>query len=238
MLFCLWMMTACGLTASAAPLCPDTTDLSVWRAGCSVEAEAVALYGVERCFAASPVPDGVWMRMQGKSYQPNDHIGREDLCYLRVLHWDYDERTHLGEMVCNKLIAQKLLSIFRQLYEARYPIERMVLPDVYGADDELQMRDNNTSCFCYRPVARSAQLSKHAQGLAVDLNPLYNPYYKKSSSGKPFIQPATAEKYCDRSRAFRYKIDRSDLAYRLFTAHGFKWGGAWRSCKDYQHFEF
>ena len=130
----------------------------------------------DSCFISEPVPDAVWQRMQGKSYKPNPHIGREDLRYLRVLHWDYDGKTHEGEMICNKKIASRLVSIFRKLYEAKYPIQRMVLPDEYDADDEKQMRANNTSCFCYRPVAGSTKLSKHSLGLAVDINPLYNPY--------------------------------------------------------------
>ena len=189
-------------------------------------------------FSSQRIPDSIWTQMQGKTYKPNPHIRRSDLRYLRVLHWDYDEQPHIGEMVCNKLIADKLIAIFRQLYEAHYPIQRMVLPDVYDADDETQMRANNTSCFCYRTIATSGKLSKHAQGLAVDINPLYNPYYKKKANGTLLIQPSTGATYCDRTKQFRYKIDKNDLAYRLFTKYGFSWGGAWKSSKDYQHFEF
>lgn len=176
--------------------------------------------------------------MQGKTYRPNPNIGRNDLRYLRVLHWDYDRRTHVGELVCNKLIAQRLLRIFQKLYEARYPIQRIQLPDDYDADDERQMRHNNTSCFCYRPIAGSKKLSKHASGLAVDLNTLYNPYVKRRKDGTLFVQPATAKAYVDRTKSFCYKIDRNDLAYQLFTQEGFSWGGAWRSHQDYQHFEW
>ena len=165
-------------------------------------------------------------------------IGRNDLRYVRALHWDYDGKTHLGEMVCNKRIARRVVLILRTLYENRYPIERMVLPDEYDADDERQMRDNNTSCFCYRAVAGGSKLSKHARGLAIDINPLYNPYYKDRKNGTRFVQPATAREYCDRKRRFRYKIVRNDLCYRLFTEQGFAWGGSWKSCKDFQHFEF
>ena len=188
-------------------------------------------------FVAVAVPDSVWARMQGKTYKPNPHISRDDLRYLRLLHWDYDNCSHQGEMICNKRIADKLVRIFRQLYEAHYPIQRMVLPDVYDADDERQMRDNNTSCFCYRTIAGSQKLSKHSLGLAVDLNTLYNPYVRRRKNGTLFVQPATATPYVDRSRKFRYKITKRDLAYRLFIENGFSWGGDWRSYQDYQHFE-
>ena len=188
-------------------------------------------------FSISEINDSVWHVMQGKTYHKNPHIQRSDLRYIRVLHWDYDGKTRRGEMVYNKLIAEDLIDIFRELYTAHYPIERMVLPDNYDADDERQMRDNNTSCFCYRVVANSKTLSKHAMGMAVDLNTLYNPYYRRYPSGKVVIQPTTGKPYCDRSKKFRYKITSDDLACRLFKKHGFTWGGDWKSHKDYQHFE-
>jgi hypothetical protein len=154
-----------------------------------------------------------------------------------VLHHDGKGHILKGELICNKAIAEDLVQIFRELYKNRYPIERMRLIDEYDADDERSMRDNNTSCFCHRSVAHSKNLSKHALGLAIDINPLYNPYYRRLANGKEIIQPATASRYCDRGKSFPYKITRNDLCYRLFIQHGFRWGGAWKSLKDYQHFE-
>ena len=220
------------------PLSSDTRVLTQWQAGATVSIEAIdAFGGVDKCFAAEPIPDGVWQRMQGKSYKPNPYIGRSDLRHIRVLHWDYDEQTHLGEMICNALIADRLVSIFRQLYDAKYPIQRMLLPDEYDADDETQMRNNNSSCFCFRTIAGSRKLSKHARGLAIDINTLYNPYYKERTNGTRYVQPSTAAEYCNRTKTFPYKIDHDDLCFRLFTEAGFKWGGDWSSCKDFQHFE-
>ena len=185
-------------------------------------------------FTAQTIPDSIWQHMQGRSYQPNPHIQRADLRYLRVLHYDYDGRTHQGELVCNKRIASKLLTIFRELYEARYPIQRITLSDNYDADDERQMRANNTSCFCYRAVSDTKHL-----GLAIDVNPLYNPYVRYSKKdGHRIVEPATGVPYVDRKKDFRYKITTEDLCYKLFIKHGFTWGGAWRSMKDYQHFEY
>ena len=217
----------------------DTKPLTEWQAGRTVSQEAVdAFGGIDMCFAAEPIPDGVWARMQGKTYKENPYIGRDDLRHVRALHWDYDNQMHVGEMIVNKQIAECVARILRQLFDAKYPIQRMLLPDVYDADDETQMRDNNSSCFCYRNIAGSANLSKHARGLAVDINTLYNPYYKDRADGTRYIQPATAEAYCDRTWDFPYKIDHDDLCFRLFTEAGFEWGGDWTSCKDIQHFEF
>ena len=140
-------------------------------------------------------------------------------------------------MVCNKAIAEDLLEIFQELYRQRYPIERMRLIDDYDADDERSMQDNNSSSFCYRVVEGSTKLSKHAQGMAVDVNTLYNPCVRKRKDGTVLVQPSTAKRYTNRSRKFPYKIVEGDLMFRLFTERGFQWGGHWKSLKDYQHFE-
>ena len=175
--------------------------------------------------------------MQGKTYKENPNIGRDDLRHVRALHSDYDGQIHVGEMICNKLIADRVVNILRQLYDAQYPIQLMLLPDVFDAIDEDQMCANNSSCFCYRVIAGSTKLSKHARGLAVDINTLYNPYYKDLEDGTRIVQPSIASLYCDRNQSFPYKIDHNDLCFKLFTAAGFEWGGDWTTCKDYQHFE-
>lgn len=106
----------------------------------------------------------------------NDNIGREDLRYLRLLYYGFDDETHVGELITNVAIADEILEIFQELYENQYPIEKMLLIDEYGGDDDLAVADNNTSCFNYRVVAGSTKLSRHALGMAIDINPFYNPY--------------------------------------------------------------
>ena len=226
----IWVLTAIFIGGIACSACSNTDNpttipasLQQWEAGKTVtEAEIKAYGGVDKCFAAEPIPDGVWQRMQGKTYKENPYIGRDDLRHIRALHWDYDEKIHIGEMIVNRQIADVVARIFRQLYDAKYPIQRMLLPDVYDADDETQMRDNNSSCFCYRAIAGSTKLSKHARGLAIDINTLYNPYYEDRADGTRFIQPATAAEYCNRTWDFPYKIDEQDLCLRLFTEAGFE----------------
>ena len=188
-------------------------------------------------FSADTISDAVFARMQGRSFPDDCTVSRADLRYLRVLHYDLQGQRQQGELVCNRLIADDLLDIFKKLFEAHYPIERIRLIDDYAADDERSMTHNNTSCFCYRQVAGSSRLSKHAMGLAIDINPLYNPCVKKRKDGSTWIQPAAARKYANRQKTYPYKIEKEDLCYRLFIEHGFSWGGNWRSSKDYQHFE-
>ena len=188
-------------------------------------------------FSVQPIPDSVFQRMQGRSWPEGCTVRRADLRYLRLSHVDADKKEHVGEMVCNKAIANDLLEIFRELYRQKYPIQHIRLIDDYEADDERAMRDNNTSSFCYRKISGSTKLSKHAMGMAVDINTLYNPYVRTGKDGRRIVEPATAVKYVDRRKSFPYKIVKGDLLYRLFLQHGFKWGGSWRPVKDWQHFE-
>lgn len=190
----------------------------------------------ESGFWISEIDEATFARMKGKSYKDNCPIPLEDLRYLHVLHKDIKGITHEGELVCNVYIASDVLEIFRALFLADYPIERVRLVDEYGADDETSMRDNNSSCFNFRFISHTTKISKHGLGLAVDINTLYNPYVK-TVNGKLIIEPATAGEYTDRSKNFPYKIEKGDLCYKLFIERGFEWGGEWKTVKDYQHFE-
>ena len=198
----------------------------------------LSVVGVEaQEFSVQPIPDSVFLRMQGRSWPKGCTVRRVDLRYLRLSHFDAEKKEHVGEMVCNKAIANDLMEIFRELYRQKYPIQRIRLIDDYEANDERSMRDNNSSCFCYRKVSGTTKLSKHATGMAVDINTLYNPYVHTGKDGRRIVEPSTATNYVDRRQSFPYKIVKGDLLHRLFLQHGFKWGGSWRTMKDWQHFE-
>ena len=208
------------------------SDIMDMDAGSILSQEDLEGIDIDELFTSKSISDRVFDRMDGVSFGKDCTTKRKDLRYLRVLHRGFDGETHIGEIVCNKGIAKDLLYIFRQLYEEDYPIEKILLVDEYGGDDELSMEDNNSSCFNFRPVAGTGRLSQHAYGRAIDINPLYNPYI--TSDG--FV-PVNAGDYVDRSAKNPYKIDRKDLCYQLFDERGFTWGGSWNSVKDYQHFQ-
>ena len=172
-------------------------------------------------FSIREISDDLFDRMKtGNTYKEDCIVPREDLRYLLVLHKDKDGNIHQGEMVVHKLIAEDVLEIFEKLYDADYPIERMVLPDNYMADDETMMRDNNSSCFNFRFISHTNRISKHGLGMAVDINTLYNPYHKivenEDGTTEEVIEPATGEAYLDRTQDFDYKINKDDLCYKLF----------------------
>lgn len=233
MLFLLLLLAMAPAAGSAA-----TPKYPPYQPGQIVPAHAVKAVGKSRFFTCTAVPDSVFRQMKGKTYKNNCTVAVGQLRYLRCLHKDRRGNSIVGEMVLNVKIAQRVLQIFRQLYDAGYPIERMRLMDCWDADDERAMRDNNSSGFNFRFVSHTRKVSKHGLGLAVDINTLYNPYCKRLKNGTEVVEPATGKPYLDRSKAFDYKIEKGDLCYRLFVAAGFRWGGNWTKSKDYQHFEY
>lgn len=214
---------------------------SALRSEYSTEGDMLNRVTLADGFFYEDIPEIIKDKMKGVSYPldiDEDIICYDDLKYLNVLYVDFDGETQVGEIVCNAAIAEDLTEIFHELYKADYRIERIRLIDEYNADDNLSMEDNNTSSFCYRVVENTTRLSNHAYGMAIDINPFYNPYVVYNSEGTR-ITPVGSEIYADRSDAVMnpYRIDKNDLVYKLFKEHGFTWGGDWNSCKDYQHFE-
>lgn len=205
-------------------------------AGTTLEKELLNKDMISGLFYETEISEEVYRRIDGISWQENEQIGLEELRYLRVLHWGFDEKPHIGELIVNIRIAADVLEIMEDLYEQKYPIEKMLLIDEYGGSDEASMEDNNTSAFNYRLIAGTSKLSNHSMGLALDINPRYNPYVKERD-GTSVISPVNGADFADRSREFPYKIAGGDLCLRLFLEHGFTWGGNWGSVKDYQHFE-
>ena len=183
------------------------------------------------------IPQSILGRIQGISYPKDCPVSLTALRYCHIRYIDFDGNKQDGEMICNKAIADDVMQIFSQLYDSGYQIESIHLIDDFGGDDEASMEADNTSCFNYRTIAGSSKISKHALGLAIDINPLYNPSVTFDKKGNSIIAPSTATDYVDRTKNFAYKISDQDLAYKLFTKHDFIWGGNWNSIKDYQHFE-
>ena len=208
-----------------------------YHPGDVVDEQYLNTHGHKAFFSVNAIPDSIFALMKGRSFKADCTVPRSSLRYILCLHRDDGGRSIVGEMVVNKAIAKDVLKIFRQLYEADYPIERMRLIDYWDADDERSMTANNSSSFNFRFISHTNKVSKHGMGMAIDINPLYNPYTKTLADGKTIVEPAAGKPYLDRQRKYKYKIERGDLCFRLFSKYGFHWGGDWQSVKDYQHFE-
>ena len=193
--------------------------------------------GAAAYFSTESLPDSIVRLVRGRSWREGCPVALADLRYVRCLHRNAAGAAVVGEMVLHRRVAKGVEGLLRRLFDAGYPIERMVLVDRYGADDERSMAANNSSGFNFRTVAGSKRVSKHGLGLAVDINPLYNPCVKRGRDGRLRVQPAAGSRYADRSRRSPYSVRPGDLCCRLFAELGFQWGGNWRRTKDYQHFE-
>ncbi|MBB2989768.1 hypothetical protein FHR72_001231 [Mycolicibacterium iranicum] len=170
----------------------------------------------------------------GATWRPGCPAGPDELRRVDLDYWGFDGQTHRGRLVVHRDLTDDVTEVFARLHELRYPIEKMHTVDGYpGADDELSMRDNNTSAFNCRGIPGSDSWSLHAYGRAVDVNPKLNPYIP--SSGVP--EPANATPWVDRGRTDPGMLHDGDAAVLAFTDRGWRWGGHWRSPLDYQHFE-
>lgn len=175
-----------------------------------------------------PVPDEVAAR---STWSPGCPVGRDDLRYLTVTFWGFDERAHTGELLVHARVADAMVGVFRQLYDSRFPIEEMRVVDRTELDAPPTGDGNNTTAFVCRPTVSSGAWSQHAYGLAVDINPFHNPYARRD-----VVLPELASTYVDRSRHRPGMVQPGDAVTAAFAAIGWPWGGDWRSAKDWMHF--
>lgn len=182
-------------------------------------------------FSYSSIPENIKKDMLGKSMPSHEPLSFDNLSYLRITYYGFDEKTHIGEMVVDKRVAAEVVDIFEELYKKKYPFEKIKLIDEYDAIDESSMSDNNSSSFCYRTIANTNTVSNHGKGLAIDINPLQNPHVIGNKTS-----PESGYAYSDRSNTKMGMIQVGDDCYNAFTSRGWSWGGHWKN-PDYQHFE-
>jgi hypothetical protein len=165
-------------------------------------------------------------------------VGFSDLRLLTVSYRGFDHRPHTGQLIVNRAAAGPLRRVFRELYQLRFPIRHMALADMYGPKRERPRDGDVSGSFDCRQAVPSpctggsgtGSWSMHAYGLAVDLNPVENPYVGCGQSRDP-----AARRYFDRSRHRPGMVTRRVV--EAFGSIGWGWGGAWTgNTKDYMHF--
>jgi hypothetical protein len=170
----------------------------------------------------------------GATWRSGCPIGPEQLRRIDITYLGFDNQPHVGELIVHKDVVAEVISVFKRLYELRFPIEKMRNVSRYpNGEDELSMEDDNTSAFNCRGIPGSTSWSWHAYGRAIDINPLLNPSIDSDGT----LEPKNAAVYLDRKRIDPGLLHAGDDAVRAFTDRGWTWGGSWRSPIDYQHFE-
>lgn len=152
---------------------------------------------------------------------------------LRLTYWGFDGRVHTGTLVVNVRAVAPLTRVFSRLYAARFPIRRMRPIDAYGGNDERSLAADNTAAFNCRYAVASGprRWSVHAYGLAIDVDPVENPYLE---GGR--VHPRAGRAFLDRSRYRRGMAVPGGLLVQAFASVGWQWGGRWTRSPDYQHF--
>ncbi|GBC86718.1 hypothetical protein HRbin12_00716 [bacterium HR12] len=184
----------------------------------------------------APLPRSVRRELRGSTWRPGCPVRLADLALLRFNHVGFDGGIHRGRLVVHRSVAADVLGVFRRLFEARFPLERVDLAPRFRPHADPHTRRNVTAGFNCRPVITpegpGATFSQHAYGLAVDVNPLQNPYVAADGS----VRNRFARPYADRTLDRPGMIHEGDVVVRAFEAIGWAWGGRWSGAKDFMHF--
>lgn len=205
---------------------------SGWNAFTSIVSASVRADATLPAFTSSVAAiDSATASRMRYSYRAGCPVGLADLRLVKLRYYGFDRVARTGELVVHRTATTAVVGAFRAMYAARFPIQRMVLVDVYRGDDHASMDANNTSAFNCRNVEGGSGWSEHAYGRAIDINPVQNPYVAGST-----VLPAAGRAYLTRSNDRPGMIVRGDVVVRSFAAAGWGWGGDFATIKDYQHF--
>lgn len=162
-------------------------------------------------------------------------LSSHDLSSIDITYWGTDQKSHTGILVVNKNIADDTQKIFQEIYKIKFPIEKIAPLSDYKNNEEQAMEDNDSFGYhCKKMTSNSNLYSKHAYGLAVDINPEFNPYINARHN---ILLPKNSEDYANRENIKPGMITKNSPIYSIFLQHHWKWGGDWKSIKDYHHFE-
>jgi hypothetical protein len=180
----------------------------------------------------SPLSPALRAQMTGVSWHRGCPVPLSGLRLLTLSYRGFDHRSHTGQLVVNKNVATQVVAAFRKLFRAGFPIRRMQLVDTYGGSDFRSIEADNTSSFNCRQATGSSAWSNHAYGLAIDVDPIENPYVTASGS----VAHRASRPYLNRSQIRRGMAYPGGVLVNTFRSIGWGWGGYWSGDRDYQHF--
>lgn len=203
---------------------------------------AILWLGAAQAGSVQPVDSATCIGMKSH-HVLNDGapVGCDRLAVVTFNYVDFFGAEHTdGKIVVLYAVAESVARIFDALHARHFPIAKAQPMEVYDGDDEAAMADNNTSAFNHRNVPGSARLSLHAYGVAIDLNPVENPFITRN--GATFtVHPPRGADYVNRLTHLPWKPDHPGVAedvVKIFADNGFMvWGGYWDDPIDYQHFD-
>lgn len=178
------------------------------------------------------IPPDLQRAMIGKSWHDDPRCPPFDqLRVIEMTYWSFEDTVERGQLVVAAAVADDIAGVFRRIFRAKFPLGGMKPICRFDGSDAASMDANNCSSFNFRTISGRDQLSQHAHGLAIDINPVQNPYIKPG-----VLVPAAGEAYRDRDDVRRGMIVRPGPVIEAFESIGWGWGGDWTSKKDYHHF--
>jgi D-alanyl-D-alanine carboxypeptidase-like protein len=187
----------------------------------------------------SRLPSSLRREMRGTTWKPGCPVPLTDLRLLHVDYWGFDGEVQRGPIVVHKDVATEIRWVFGRLFRARFPIKHVALAKEF-VPEEFEPRISSsrsvTASFNCRPVVTPLgpgdDFSQHAYGLAIDINPVQNPFVTATG----FVRNRMSRRYLDRRKRLPGVIHEGDVVVRSFAAIGWEWGGNWSGGKDYMHF--
>ncbi len=177
---------------------------------------------------ADPAPARV---VERSTWEAGCPVAADDLAWVRVTFRGFDGERHTGELLLASEWAEPMVTVFRDLWDADFPLEELRITRSDELDVPPTGDGNNSGAFVCRAVTGGTSYSEHAYGRAIDLNPFQNPYARDD-----VVVPELASAWLDRDRDLPGMVRPDDVVVRAFARIGWQWGGDYQSLKDYQHF--
>jgi len=183
-------------------------------------------------FKRESLPEHIIEQITGVTFHESTPFEYSFLTYVTVTHVNFQGESVIGHLIVADEIGDEVLDIFREIYESGFPIYSIRLIDYFDASDYYSMAANNSHAFNFRYIAGTNVISRHGFGMAIDINPIQNPYIRGET-----IWPAAGVAYLDRTDIRPGMIVQGCPVYNSFISRGWIWGGHWTSPRDYHHFE-
>lgn len=181
-----------------------------------------------------------------KKWSSSSPIPLERLKVVTFSYVDFKDKAHHdGQIVVMDAVAPRVQKIFNTLFARKFPIAKAKRMEFYNGDDKAALEDNNTASYNSRTnIGDTSVPSIHAYGLAIDINPVQNPFVFSEKGDKEAgirrVDPKrSAVLYINRVRAQNDKLPGlAEYVKDVFEANGFTtWGGNWNDPIDWQHFQ-
>ena len=200
--------------------------------GLSEKSDELEYLDIIPVFKAEPLPEHIIEFITGWSFREDTPFSYDYLAYLTITHVNFNGENQIGHLIVADKIADEVLEIFREIFDAEFPIYSIKLIEYFDTSDYYSMVANNSHAFNFRYIAGTRTISRHGFGMAIDINPIQNPYIRGE-----VILPDAGRAYLDRDDVRPGMIVSGDAVYMAFISRGWIWGGNWRTLRDYHHFE-